>query len=109
MNGLELGRLRDKCLVQLLHGQRQVCKQPHNIQNPDMSKTRCAILPRVVLKKADRSLLTLRSDVGATALRRQVVLQFFYLLPVLLQLHLELLDQAVEVTTHRHKYINKYK
>ena len=50
-----------------------------------------------VFSKQMSSPLTLRCDVGATALRRQVVLQFFYLLPVLLQLHLELLDQATEI------------
>lgn len=38
---------------------------------------------------------------GATALRCQVVLEFFYLLPVLLQLHLKLLYQATEITKHR--------
>lgn len=35
---------------------------------------------------------------GATALRREVVLQFFNLLPVLLQLHLKLFYQAAEIT-----------
>ena len=38
---------------------------------------------------------------GATALGCQVVLQLFYLLPVLLQLHLKLLYQATEITKHR--------
>ncbi len=38
---------------------------------------------------------------GATALRRKVVLELFYLLPVLLQLHLELLYQAAEITKRR--------
>lgn len=37
---------------------------------------------------------------GAAALGGQVVFQLFYLLPVLLQLHLELLDQAAEITEH---------
>lgn len=43
---------------------------------------------------------TLRCDVGAAALRHQVVLQLLDLLPVLLQLHLKLLNQAAEVTSH---------
>lgn len=43
---------------------------------------------------------------GAAALRRQVVLQLLDLLPVLLQLHLELLDQAAEVTSHTSRKIN---
>ena len=47
--------------------------------------------------------VTLRGDVRASALRCQVVLQLFYLLPVLLQLHLELLYQAAEITKHRKK------
>lgn len=41
---------------------------------------------------------------GAAALRCQVVLQFFYLLPVLLQLHLKLLYQATEIAlTQKYK------
>lgn len=44
---------------------------------------------------------TLRRDVGAAALRHQVVLQLLDLLPVLLQLHLKLLNQAAEVASHR--------
>lgn len=51
--------------------------------------------------KSDISPVTLRGDVRATALGCQVILQLFYLLPVLLQLHLKLLDQAVEITKHR--------
>lgn len=50
---------------------------------------------------------TLRCDVGAAALRHQVVLQLLDLLPVLLQLHLKLLNQAAEVTSHAHTHRNK--
>lgn len=42
---------------------------------------------------------------GAAALRHQVVLQLLDLLPVLLQLHLKLLNQAAEVTSHTHTEI----
>lgn len=44
---------------------------------------------------------------GAAALRHQVVLQFFDLLPVLLQLHLKLLNEAAEVTSHMHTQTQK--
>lgn len=58
----------------------------------------------LLLDKSDNSPLTLRSDVGAAALRGQVVLQFLYLLPVLLQLHLKLLHQATEITYTKLRY-----
>lgn len=40
----------------------------------------------------------------AIALRCQVVLQLFYLLPVLLQLHLKLLYEATEITNKENTF-----
>jgi len=51
---------------------------------------------------------TLRGDVGAAALSRQVVLQLFYLLPILLQLHLKLFHQATEITKQGTKNKTKH-
>lgn len=42
---------------------------------------------------------------GATALRGEVVFQLFYLLSVLLQLHLKLLYQTAEITEDTKKEI----
>lgn len=99
MDRLELGSLRNKCLVQLLHGHGQILKQ---------KRTQCHYLCphgelRKFIREEEEDTLTLRSDVGATALRCQVVLKFFYLLAILLQLHLKLLYQATEITKHTKK------